>query len=129
MKKIRVTFLFAICLPLILLNIHVFSQNQIKFSAISNGEEKRANSAFVTLVNAHLPAGEFKVAFSAKGGSASGGNTYSLSSGVYFYQLEIRDPETCSINEQGSSQVASSGQAITRTKKRFLLNNIFSIFS
>ena len=41
-----------------------------------------------TLVNEELTPGEYEVEFPAKGGSASGGNAYSLPSGVYFYQLE-----------------------------------------
>ena len=40
-----------------------------------------------TLVNEYKPAGSYEVEFSAKGGSASGGNAYSLVSGIYFYQL------------------------------------------
>jgi len=40
-----------------------------------------------TLVNEEKPAGEYEVEFSAKGGSASGGNAYNLPSGIYFYQL------------------------------------------
>jgi len=40
-----------------------------------------------TLVNEEKPAGSYEVEFSAKGGSASGGNAYSLPSGVYFYTL------------------------------------------
>jgi lysophospholipase L1-like esterase len=40
-----------------------------------------------TLVNAEKPAGMYEVAFSAQGESASGGNAYSLSSGVYYYKL------------------------------------------
>lgn len=40
-----------------------------------------------TLVNEEKPAGEYKVEFSAKGGSTSGGNANSLSSGIYFYKL------------------------------------------
>ena len=39
------------------------------------------------LVNEEKPAGNYEVTFSAKGGSASGGNAYSLSSGTYFYRL------------------------------------------
>jgi hypothetical protein len=42
----------------------------------------------VTLVNEEKPAGSYEVEFSAKGGSASGGNAFNLPSGVYFYQLE-----------------------------------------
>ena len=41
-----------------------------------------------TLVNEEMPAGNYTVTFSAKGGSASGGNAYSLSSGTYFYKLQ-----------------------------------------
>jgi hypothetical protein len=41
-----------------------------------------------TLVNEEKPAGEYEIEFSAKGGSASGGNVYGLSSGIYFYQLK-----------------------------------------
>ena len=41
-----------------------------------------------TLVNEEKPSGEYEVEFSAKGGSASGGNVYSLPSGIYFYQLK-----------------------------------------
>ncbi len=33
--------------------------------------------------------GYYEVKFSAIGGSASGGNAYSLPSGVYFYQLKV----------------------------------------
>jgi len=41
------------------------------------------------LVNQVLEAGYYEVEFSAKGGSASGGNAYSLSSGVYIYQILV----------------------------------------
>jgi hypothetical protein len=41
-----------------------------------------------TLVNEEQIAGEYEVEFSAKGGSASGGNAYDLPSGVYLYQLK-----------------------------------------
>ena len=40
-----------------------------------------------TLVNEEKPAGSYEVEFSAIGGFASGGDVYSLSSGVYFYRL------------------------------------------
>ncbi len=40
-----------------------------------------------TLVNKEKPAGSYEIEFSAIGGSASGGNTYSLASGIYYYQL------------------------------------------
>jgi len=39
-----------------------------------------------TLVNKEQPAGEYEVEFSAKGGDG-----YSLSSGIYFYVLNIGD--------------------------------------
>jgi len=41
-----------------------------------------------TLVDEYKPAGTYEVEFSAKGGSASGGNAYNLPSGIYFYQLQ-----------------------------------------
>jgi hypothetical protein len=40
------------------------------------------------LVNEEKPAGSYEVEFSAKGGSASGGDAYDLPSGIYFYRLE-----------------------------------------
>jgi hypothetical protein len=40
-----------------------------------------------TLVNEQKSAGAYTVEFSAKGGSASDGNTYDLSSGIYFYTM------------------------------------------
>jgi probable HAF family extracellular repeat protein len=39
------------------------------------------------LVNETLTAGSYSVSFSAKGGSASGGNAGELTSGVYFYKI------------------------------------------
>jgi hypothetical protein len=41
-----------------------------------------------TLVNEEQSPGDYEVEFSAIGGSASGGNVYSLPSGIYFYQLK-----------------------------------------
>jgi hypothetical protein len=41
-----------------------------------------------TLVDEEKPAGNYEVEFSAKGGSASGGNAYNLASGIYFYKLQ-----------------------------------------
>jgi hypothetical protein len=41
-----------------------------------------------TLVNEEQAPGVYEVEFSTKGGSASGGNAYSLPSGVYFYKLK-----------------------------------------
>ncbi len=40
------------------------------------------------LVDDYKTAGSYEVEFSAKGGSASGGNAYNLPSGIYFYQLK-----------------------------------------
>ena len=42
-----------------------------------------------TLVNERQKPGEYVVEFSAKGGSAYGGNAKDLTSGVYFYQLKF----------------------------------------
>ena len=41
-----------------------------------------------TLVDEYKPAGSYEVEFSAVGGSASGGDTYNLPGGVYFYQIK-----------------------------------------
>jgi hypothetical protein len=41
-----------------------------------------------TLLDEYKPAGTYEVEFSAKGGSASGGNAYDLPSGIYFYKLQ-----------------------------------------
>jgi len=43
------------------------------------------------LVNKEKPAGAYEVEFSARGGSASGGNAWNLPSGEYLYKLESRD--------------------------------------
>jgi hypothetical protein len=40
-----------------------------------------------TLVNEEKPAGSYEVEFFAIGGSASGGDAWNLSSGIYFYKL------------------------------------------
>jgi hypothetical protein len=41
------------------------------------------------LVNEEKSAGTYDVEFSAIGGSASGGNATELSSGIYFYKLQV----------------------------------------
>jgi len=41
-----------------------------------------------TLVDEYKEAGIYEIEFSAKGGSASGGDAYDLPSGIYFYQLK-----------------------------------------
>ena len=44
-----------------------------------------------TLINEEKSVGNYEVKFSAKGGSASGGNSLDLASGVYFYRLRAGD--------------------------------------
>ena len=44
-----------------------------------------------TLVNEEKAPGEYQINFSAKGGSASGGNASTLPSGVYFYRIKAGD--------------------------------------
>ena len=44
-----------------------------------------------TLLNEYREAGEHKIRFSATGGSAFGGDAYSLPSGIYFYKLIAGD--------------------------------------
>jgi len=41
-----------------------------------------------TLVDEEKPSGTYEVEFSARGGSASGGDAWDLPSGIYFYQLK-----------------------------------------
>jgi len=94
MSKLNVKFPFPACLLMILPNIQVFLQIQSLYHFINSKSEELASSVFSTFVNKELPTDELKAAFSAKGGSASGGNTYSLSSEVNFHQLKIRDPKT-----------------------------------
>ncbi|MGB5847256.1 MAG: T9SS type A sorting domain-containing protein [Ignavibacteriaceae bacterium] len=43
------------------------------------------------LANEEKPAGSYKVKFSTKGRSASGGNAWKLPSGIYFYSLQAGD--------------------------------------
>ena len=61
-----------------------------------------------TLLNEFREAGFYEVEFSANGGSASGRNAYSLTSGVYIYKINVGDPES------------SSGQGFSETKKMLL---------
>ena len=44
-----------------------------------------------TIINEFQKADRYEVTFSAKGGSASGGNSAGLASGVYIYQLRVND--------------------------------------
>ena len=48
-------------------------------------------NGIATLVNEALPAGEYEVEFSAKGGSASVGNAWNLTSGIYIYQISAQN--------------------------------------
>jgi enterochelin esterase family protein len=41
-----------------------------------------------SLINEEMVSGSYKVEFSAKGGSASGGDPIDLPSGIYFYKLQ-----------------------------------------
>ena len=111
MKKIIDRYLFIISKNLKLPKIQVLSQNQSSHRFIISKKEQQAKIALLTLVKEELPAGEYEEDFKVDQLSR-----VEISSRAYFYQLEIRDPET------------SSGQTITRSKKLFLLNNIFSIF-
>ena len=42
-----------------------------------------------TLVNEEKNAGSYSVQFSAKGGSASGGNADKFAGGIYFYRMQV----------------------------------------
>ena len=44
-----------------------------------------------TIIDDIKDPGTYEIEFSAKGGSASGGNAYSLPSGIYFYRLQASD--------------------------------------
>lgn len=110
MNKIIDSYLFIISKNLKLPKIQVLSQNQPSYRFIISKKEQQAIIAFLTLVKEELPAGEFEEDFNVDQLSR-----VEISRGVYFYSLEIRDPET------------SSGQTKTRSKKLFLLNNIFSV--
>jgi photosystem II stability/assembly factor-like uncharacterized protein len=65
----------------------------IKYSIAEDGFVKLViynmlGEEVATLVNTTQKAGKYEVNFSAIGGSASGGNAYRLSSGVYIYRIE-----------------------------------------
>ena len=118
MKKIIDRYLFIISTNLKLPKIQILSQNQSSYRFIISKKEQQAKFALLTLVNEELPAGEFEGDFNVDQLSR-----VEISSRAYFYKLEIRDPETSLPDGK-----AGSGQTITRSKKLFLLNNIFSIF-
>jgi hypothetical protein len=71
---------------------------KIKYTIPSNVKREMSNvilkiydvlgTEVTTLVNEEKSAGSYEVKFSAKGGSAFGGNATSLSSGIYFYKLQ-----------------------------------------
>jgi len=62
-----------------------------------------------TLVNEEKAPGTYEVEFSAKGGSASGGNAAQLASGIYIYSLRVVNPST------------GSGQVFVQTRKMILM--------
>ena len=62
-----------------------------------------------SLVNEEKPAGSYEVEFSAIGGSASGGDTYRLASGIYIYHLKAVNLST------------GVGEVFVETKKMILL--------
>jgi len=69
------------------------SSTTINYSLTEEGFVKLAvynmlGEEVTTIVNATQKPGRYEVNFSGKGGSASGGNAYSLSSGVYVYRIE-----------------------------------------
>jgi len=117
MNKIIDSYLFIISKNLKLPKIQVLSQNQSSYRFIISKKEQQAKIALLTLVKEELPAGEFEEDFNVD--QLSG---VEISRGVYFYSLEIRDPETSLPDGK-----AGSGQTKTRSKRLFLLNNIFSI--
>jgi hypothetical protein len=118
MNKIIDRYLFIIYILPIPLNFQVLSQNQSSHRFIISKKEQQAKFALLTLVKEELPAGEFEEDFNVDQLSR-----VEISSRAYFYQLEIRDSEKSLPDGK-----AGSGQTITRSKKLFLLNNIFSIF-
>jgi beta-glucanase (GH16 family) len=68
------------------------------------------------LVNEERPVGNFEVKFSAKGGSASGGNAWSLPSGIYFYKIQARN-----LTSDLSSFKQNTDQIFVKTKKMVLM--------
>jgi len=71
-----------------------------------------------TLVNGEKMAGHYSVEFSAKGGSASGGNAYNLASGIYFYRMSA-----VPMVRRDLGMLSNDGQAgsFVSTKKLLLL--------
>ncbi|MFC2094702.1 carcinine hydrolase/isopenicillin-N N-acyltransferase family protein, partial [Bacteroidota bacterium] len=90
-------------------NYHLYSNypnpfnptTKIRYTIKSNEKREMSNVSLTiydvlgkevaTLVNEEQAAGEYEVEFSAIGGSASGGNAYNITSGIYFYQLRAGD--------------------------------------
>jgi hypothetical protein len=73
-------------------------------------------SELTTLVNEEKPKGSYEVEFSAIGGSASGGDAWNLTSGIYFYRLQVYPT-----NGRAEAPSTSSGQSFVETKKMLLL--------
>ena len=83
-----------------------------------------------TLVDEFKSAGSYEIEFSAKGGSASGGNTSSessfrlvrnLASGIYFYQLRVTSPVRKDSFGEINSPPGQAEQELIQTKKMILL--------
>ncbi|OGU76607.1 MAG: hypothetical protein A2V93_00665 [Ignavibacteria bacterium RBG_16_34_14] len=64
-----------------------FTLSEVEGSLVTLKVYDVLGNEVATLVNEEKKPGVYEVEFSAKGGSASGGNAYDLSSGVYFYQF------------------------------------------
>jgi hypothetical protein len=72
--------------PTTVIGFSVQNKSNVRITILSPiGEE------VAVLLNEEIEPGFHQVEFSAKGGSASGGNAYNLPSGVYFYQLRTGD--------------------------------------
>lgn len=72
------------------------SLTKIKFEVAKKGYIKLSifdlvGNEIVNLINKEMEPGVYEVDFSAEGGSDSGGNSYSLTSGIYFYKLRGSD--------------------------------------
>lgn len=61
----------------------------VDFGLVSLNVYDVLGNEVATLVNEEKSAGIYEVEFSAIGGSAFGGDTYRLPSGIYFYQLKV----------------------------------------
>ncbi|HVO75163.1 MAG TPA: T9SS type A sorting domain-containing protein [Ignavibacteriaceae bacterium] len=62
-------------------------------------------SEVATLVNEEKPAGNYTVEFSAKGGSASGGNAGNLASGIYFCRMQTYTAKGGAVNFSDTKKI------------------------